>query len=195
VNKKEDLSKKLSKKKSNKDLIYLRALGLRTYVKPNTEFNDDGYVKSIKDQEKKLYNQYNISQRTTRAKTILGLCIPINIKRKNIYHIFYINTKNRLINTLLKAHEETHFLDWENRLNTLWDAYKKELGITINSRMIKHKNPDIRREIIADMGCIYILEKQGLELKTRSIENEKYDFQLNQAIKIYEKIKAKQKNQ
>ena len=91
----------------------------------------------------------------------------IQVERRIVrthYYIFYLDKKDNIVNTRIKAHEETHFLEITGHLNLLGGKMLDKQRVRIDLDHISEYGEDIQgKEIIAHLGSIYALVNMGLK--------------------------------
>lgn len=169
---------KLLEKKS-----YLPALGLWVPHSPLVVYHDDGFVDSIEEHSADLilhYYGFSFQDNFKRSKPgaryerhsiQIDPWLPIKIHHP---HIFYSDFGSYTSNTLVRAHEETHFLQVTKKLDLLQRAIQQDLGVSIDFNQI------LNEETIANLGGFYALERRGIE---HNIQNNDPEF--NEALRIF----------
>ncbi|MEK6898099.1 MAG: hypothetical protein AABX28_01945 [Nanoarchaeota archaeon] len=143
----------------------LEALNIEFPLKSGERFYDDGFVESVSEHQRGLDLQYADKEYGSEYESD-GQCYPartFGLFPKRICHIYYKKFGDDLYNLFVRAHEETHTLDYFNRLDLLEGKILRESKIKIKLRKIGRKalrKDDV--EIIADIGGIHVMYQEGI---------------------------------
>ncbi len=142
----------------------LKALGIWVPTFPFCAYHDDGYVNSMVAHAKSLSMKYGIFVNPDMASKAAGMIVEGGGILRTNYHIFYLNKGDREFDIRNRAHEETHFLEMRGFLNKLERRLLEEQGARINFSSITVDDDDVGgKEVIAHIGGIYALVKNGLD--------------------------------
>ncbi len=166
----------------------LKVLGINALIGFNS-YHDDGYVDSIKKHLSRLNKKY--PNQINWNEPAIGMCIGGKRLFRTHIHIFYLDQKSDINNIRTRAHEETHVLDYFDRLDILEKIILLEQKVKINFNELREDNDDclIDRQVRAELGAIYALKTRGVNLNDLKNCPEYFDF----AREYYEKHKLEKK--
>lgn len=123
----------------------LEILGLTVTTLPWNFYHDEGYVTSISEHIRTLKQryrypiwEYETSEEVNKcSRRVLGRHMILSRGITIHNHIFYLRDQDETLNMAVRAHEETHALDWldggldvlADRLFEEQDVISEKLGI------------------------------------------------------------------
>lgn len=155
--------------------IELKALGISVPSEDTIKYYDDGFVDSIANHVYKLRKWYGYNFITRYKEYVSDLLSDVVGQSFYIYkngfdnfHIYYLE-QNQVINSLVRGHEETHFLDHFKGLSYLEQKILNELKIKISFDEIDNK------EVKAYIGGIYSVIMSGTTIENMHYRNRLLD--------------------
>jgi hypothetical protein len=116
------------------------------------KFHDEGYVSSINETAKRLDNSYGCNDTEYNARmNVIGAHYVMGTNS----HIFYMDQGSIVKNLRVRAHEETHSVDFIGQLDFLTDRLLEEQNVKINLKEIDNI------EVRAELGSLYALYSRG----------------------------------
>lgn len=133
-------------------------IGLRVY-------HDDGFVMSVPEHMQRLARKYP-NLRNQENKEAGGRCVEGKSYFRTHLHIFYKDYNSEIYNIRIRAHEETHALDYFGWLSVLEKRILSEQRVRINFLELREDDGDclIDTQVRAELGAIYSLKKRGFNL-------------------------------
>ena len=138
--------------------VKLKALQLDIPKNLFWRWHDDGKVSSVKDHTLHLAERYCVDipllhHLRNSQGTVAIITGPITH-----YHKYFMSTGSPELDVMVDAHEETHFLDYVERLNLLDNAISRREGSKVDFSKVKD------HEVRANIGAIYALISRGVDL-------------------------------
>ena len=154
----------------------LKALGIWVPTFPFCAYHDDGYVSSIRAHAEMLSRKYGKPIDINTGCKASGMTFTGEGVLRTHYHIFYLNKKDRILDVMVRGHEETHFLELHGFLDKLERKLLEEQGVRINLGAIQVDNDDTKgQEVIAHIGGIYAMARNGLDPHTVRSQIEEFN--------------------
>jgi hypothetical protein len=174
--------------------VNLKILGLKVPIGFFRVYHDDGFVDSIIGHTKELHKKYDqewclldnsmdgIFEAVMgfRKEQIIGACQKYQGVIRKHYHIFYLDGKSEAQNIATRAHEETHALEFFDKLDMLSSKMLDEQKVKINLYQIDEK------EVRAHIGSIYALFARGMNPDKIIYKNSERRGFFGVAKKLYE---------
>ncbi len=145
-----------------------------TISPPCYNYQDHGYVNSIKDKTQEIDIGMVVSKHND--KTQWGRMYAKGYQ----LHIYYLQFSSHVENVRVRAHEETHALEIIGGLYLLSDALEKQ-NVYIDVQFIK------RKEVIAELGAIYAIYER--KLNPLDIPNKFITDNFKKALELYNNSK------
>lgn len=157
-------------------IIKLETLGIE-FQDPKISFRDEGFVSDIGEHIKKIFLEfgktleYNADATTLDGYKCLGryLYLKNTSNGDSTLRIFYLNV-DPLNNKFIRAHEETHALHFSGKLKLLESKIKEDFPDFLFGKeqdtYIYSKCSDEELEFIANMGALYVLYRDGIDVRT-----------------------------
>ena len=152
---------------NNNSIVKLEALDIEIPVRRFSYYHDDGPVSSIVDHAEEISRRHKCAEisknERERLAGLTGVTTPVpvrigDIKVGNRYYIYYKPTGNDALDLLVRAHEETHVVDYTDNLLLLTNKLRLDVGVLMDLRIFRD-----HPEFIADIGAIYALDKRGID--------------------------------
>jgi len=167
--------------------IHFQILGI-TVPSGEFRFHDDGYIDSFAKKKNELNLKYNpkypvlIAENEGGYERYGGMCTQIG----SDIHIYYARFSSRAVDILVRAHEETHALEFMGCLEYLEDCLYENQNVKIDLNEVEPKETRI------SLGALYALHSRGFSPWITWLRFRNKDF-LN-AMKIYRQSKLPHKN-
>ena len=138
--------------------INLGALRLNVPRSIFWRWHNDGQVSSVKDHTTFLADKYDVEiPLPSQVRESWGT-VAIITGLITHYHKYSRTTGNSELDLLVDAHEETHFLNYIEKLDLLSDAVSGERGFGLDFAKIDDG------EVTAHMGAIYAFISRGIDI-------------------------------
>ena len=165
----------------------LAALNLTVPIGLFRVYHDDGYVDSIQEHAEKLMAKYHMTDMGAPPAEDFGpSCAGRHTSHQTMFaihhHIYYKKSDSDVEDIMIRAHEETHFLDDSKKLDYLVKEIMENHGIKIDFKSISES------EVRAYIGSIYALLSRGiiLDKPQKDLINPKYRTHFIEARRLFE---------
>jgi hypothetical protein len=142
----------------------------------NMRYHDEGYVASINEKIKQIYQSYG----ETDYPVLRGESLGFYIRQGLDVHIMYLRRPSLVLDIQNRAHEEFHAAEECGGIDFL-SAIVQGNGINIDFRQIPNE------QVRANVGALYVLDQRGFSPKDlgKYIRHQ----EMAPAVKIWNKIK------
>jgi len=147
----------------------------------NHRYHDEGYVDSLRDAARKVYQSYGDSE---SDPFIHKLSRGFYIGKGLDVHVMYLRSPSTPLDIQNRAHEEFHAADYCYGLDFL-SSVTQEKGTPINFKEIEDE------QVRANVGALFVLDQNGFS--SRDLGKYRKYQEMAPAVEIWNKVKPPKK--
>ncbi len=154
---------------------------------------DDGFVQNIDEHTRKVFREFTGNDEGYEdlvapfSYHTVGGIYMFNKKGNNYVWVIFYEHSDPTTDAFRRGHEETHVLHAIGQIELLQQCLAQR-GLDFDLREYSNREECSKedRELVANIGALYVLEKNGADILKMSVELNHSDF--HPAIRLYQAV-------